>query len=65
MTVVKEFRWSGKWQYQDRSVSSIPFSLLLPDGNMNDELDSYQLSTGNSPLLLSLHAQTKLGLVKD
>ena len=46
-------------------MRSIPFSLLLPDGNMNGELDSYQLSTGNSPLLLSLHAQTKLGLVKD
>ena len=27
---------------------------------MNGELDSYQLTTGNGPLLLSLHAQTKI-----
>ena len=28
-------------------------------------LESHQLSSGKSPLLLSLHAQAHLGLVKD
>ena len=61
----KSFAGLGSGNTKTEGVRSIPFSLLLPDGNMNGELDSYQLSTGNSPLLLSLHAQTKLGLVKD
>ena len=61
----KSFAGLGSGDTKTEGVRSIPFSLLLPDGNMNGELDSYQLSTGNSPLLLSLHAQTKLGLVKD
>ena len=61
----KSFAGLGSGSTKTEGVRSIPFSLLLPDGNMNGELDSYQLSTGNSPLLLSLHAQTKLGLVKD
>ena len=61
----KSFAGLGNGNTKTEGVRSIPFSLLLPDGNMNGELDSYQLSTGNSPLLLSLHAQTKLGLVKD
>ena len=61
----KSFAGLGSGNTKTEGVRSIPFSLLLPDGNMNGELDSHQLSTGNSPLLLSLHAQTKLGLVKD
>ena len=61
----KSFAGLGSGNTKTEGVRSIPFSLLLSDGNMNGELDSYQLSTGNSPLLLSLHAQTKLGLVKD
>ena len=61
----KSFAGLGSGSTKTEGVRSIPFSLLLPDGNMHGELDSYQLSTGNSPLLLSLHAQTKLGLVKD
>ena len=61
----KSFAGLGSGNTKTEGVRSIPFSLLLPDGNMNGELDSYQLSTGNSPLLFSLHAQTKLGLVKD
>ena len=61
----KSFAGLGSGNTKTEGVRSIPFSLLLPDGNMNGELDSYQLSTGNSPLLLSWHAQTKLGLVKD
>ena len=61
----KSFAGLGNGNTKTEGVRSIPFSLLLPDGNMNGELDSYQLSTGNSPLLLSLHAQTELGLVKD
>ena len=61
----KSFAGLGSGNTKTEGVRSIPFSLLLPDGNMNGELDSHQLSTGNSPFLLSLHAQTKLGLVKD
>ena len=61
----KSFAGLGSGNTKTEGVRSIPFSLLLPDGNMNGELGSHQLSTGNSPLLLSLHAQTKLGLVKD
>ena len=56
----KSFAGLGSGNTKTEGVRSIPFSLLLPDGNMNGELDSYQLSTGNSPLLLSLHAQTKI-----
>jgi hypothetical protein len=33
--------------------------------NVKGVLDSHQLTAGNGLLLLSLHPQTKLGLVKD
>ena len=41
------------------------FSLMRKTDKMNGVLDSHQLTSGNSPLLLSLHAQTKLGLEND
>ena len=45
---------------------TLPFSLHFETGKpLHGVLETHQLSKGRSPLLLSLHAQTHLGLVKD
>ena len=62
------FAGLGSGSTKTEGTRSIPFSLMLKTdklNKLNGVLDSHQLTSGNSPLLLSLHAQTKLGLVKD
>ena len=61
----RSFAGLGSGSTKTEGIRSIPCSFMLKTDRVNDVLDSHQLTSGNSPLPLSLHAQTKLGLVKD
>ena len=61
----KSFAGLGSGSTKTEGTRCIPFSLMLKTDKLNGVLDSHQLTSGNSPLLLSLHAPTKSGLVKD
>jgi hypothetical protein len=61
----RNFAGLGSGSTKTEGVRSIPFSSVLKTDKVNGVLESHQSTAGHSPLLLSLHAQTKLGLVKD
>eukprot|EP00435_Cladocopium_sp_Y103_P068333 s119_g31.t1 len=48
-------------------LRSMPFAFSFVDNDkkLNGVLESHQLKEGTTPLLLSLHAQSALGLIKD
>ena len=52
----KSFAGLGSGSTKTEGIRSIPSSLMLKTDRV---LDSHQLTSGNSLLLLSLHAQTK------
>ena len=64
----KTFSGLGTGGASTEGSRTLPFSLNFMDGQctpVHGVLETHQLSTGKSPLLLSLHAQAHLGLVKD
>ena len=62
----KNFAGLGEKGTSTEGSRTLPFSLHFETGKpLHGVLESHQLSKGRSPLLLSLHAQTHLGLVKD
>ena len=65
-TTSKNFAGLGENGTTTEGSRTLPFSLHFETGKpVHGVLESHQLSKGRSPLLLSLHAQTHLGLVKD
>ena len=65
-TTSKNFAGLGENGTTTEGSRALPFSLHFETGKpVHGVLESHQLSKGRSPLLLSLHAQTHLGLVKD
>ena len=65
-TTPKNFAGLGEKGTSTEGSRTLPFSLHFETGkSVHGVLESHQLSKGRSPLLLSLHAQTHLGLVKD
>ena len=60
----KTFSGLGAGGTSTEGSRTLPFSLNFMDSQYG-VLESHQLSSGKSPLLLSLHAQAHLGLVKD
>ena len=65
-TTPKNFAGLGENGTSTEGSRTLPFSLHFETGKpVHGVLESHQLSKGRSPLLLSLHAQTRLGLVKD
>ena len=64
----KTFSGLGAGGTSTEGSRTLPFSLDFKDSQctpVHGVLESHQLSTGKSPLLLSLRAQAHLGLVKD
>ena len=64
----KTFSGLGTGGTSTEGSRTLPFSLNFMDGQCTPAhgvLETHQLSTGKSPLLLSLHAQAHLGLVKN
>ena len=64
----KTFSGLGAGGTSTKGSRTLPFSLHFQNCQctpVHGVLESHQLSTGKSPLLLSLHAQAHLGLVKD
>ena len=62
----KSFAGLGAKGNQTEGLRRIPFALMLGNGEpVNGVIESHQLTQGETPLLLSLHAQAHLGLVKD
>ena len=58
--------WTGRTSTE--GSRTLPFSMSFMDSHctpVHGALETHQLSTGKSPLLLPLHAQAHLGLVKD
>ena len=65
-TTSKNFAGLGEKGTTTEGSRTLPFSLHFDEGDpVHGVLESHQLSKGRSPLLLSLHAQAHLGLVKD
>ena len=64
----KTFSGLGTGGTSTEGSRTLPFSLNFMDSKctpIHGVLETHQLSSGTSPLLLSLHAQAHLGLVKD
>ena len=64
----KTFSGLGTGGTSTEGSRTLPFSLNFVDSHctpVHGVLETHQLSSGKSPLLLSLHAQAHLGLVKD
>jgi len=64
----KTFSGLGTGGTSTEGSRTLPFSLNFVDSHctpVHGILETHQLSSGTSPLLLSLHAQAHLGLVKD
>ena len=65
-SATKTFTGLGPNGTSTEGLQSFPFSLQFLDGDvLNGVMESHQSTTGDTPLLLSLHAQTHLGLVKN
>ena len=62
----KTFSGLGETGTSTEGSRVLPFSLNFADNTaVHGVLESHQLAIGKTPLLLSLHAQAHLGLVKD